>query len=157
MNRQEKIAVLREFPAKLETFVAELSEVDLSTPYLAGEWTVAQNVHHLADSHMNSYIRFRLIMTEDHPTLKPYDQAVWATLPDADAVDLSPSLAILRGLHARWVIFLENLSEEQWTRTGFHPEDGVVSLNDLLDIYAQHCFDHLDQMQRTLDAKNTPS
>ena len=83
-----------------------------------------QNVHHLADSHMNSYIRCKLMATEDHPTLKPYDQDLWAAFPDAQKADISGSMAILKSLHERWVEFFESLPVEAWSRTGFHPSVG---------------------------------
>jgi hypothetical protein len=152
--RAERIAVLREFPDTLEALVQGLSATQLTTPYLAGEWTVAQNVHHLADSHLNSYIRFKLIATEIHPPLKGYDQDRWAGLADAESADLSTSLAILRGLHARWVDFLEAVTDEQWQRSGVHSQDGELTMDDLLKTYANHCHNHLDQIRRTLAAQS---
>jgi hypothetical protein len=151
-QRRELIAQIRELPAQLAELVRGLSPQQLTTAYLPGEWTVAQNVHHLADSHMNCYVRCKLIATEDNPPLKPYDQDVWARFDEATGADLGDSLALLRGLHARWTVFWERLPAEAWGRTGTHPERGVVSLDDLLQSYAEHGLGHLDQIQRTLAA-----
>lgn len=152
-QRRSLIDQIRELPAQLSDLVQGLSTEQLTTPFLEGEWTVAQNVHHLADSHMNSYIRCKLIATEKHPPLKPYDQDQWALFADATSADLSASLALLRSLHARWVIFWEQLPEDAWTRTGLHPANGVVTLETQLQAYAAHGLGHLDQIQRTLAAQ----
>ena len=114
---------------------------------------MAQNVHHLADSHMNAYIRCRLILTEESPPLKPYDQDRWAELPDAAAADTSPSLALLAGLHTRWAAFWSSLAPANWARDGLHPENGAMTLADILRSYAAHGVAHLDQMSRTLLAQ----
>jgi hypothetical protein len=143
---------IRRLPDELAALTSNLSPAQLITQYLAGEWSVAQNVHHVADSHMNSYIRLKLILAEEQPTLRPYDQDVWATTPEANLPDLSASLLLLAGLHARWATLFEGLDDAQWTRTGFHPENGVVSVEDILRSYAAHGIGHLDQIRRTLAA-----
>src|SRR5918911_671482 len=102
-QRREMIEKIRDLPAQLKERVSGLTDEQLTTHYLAGEWTVAQNVHHLADSHMNSFVRLKLILTEDRPTLKPYDQDLWAELADSGTTALEESLSILEGLHRRWV------------------------------------------------------
>lgn len=153
-ERAELIDKLRRFPAELSDLVGTLSLEALTTPYLAGEWTVAQNVHHLADSHMNAYIRCRLIATEDEPPLRPYKQDAWAALADARTADLTLSMTILFGLHARWAQFWEGLPEEAWSRVGHHPEYGTLSLNDILRSYVNHGAGHIDQIRRTLAAQN---
>ena len=145
----EKIEVL---PAQLSSLVQNLSQAQLTTAYLAQEWTVAQNVHHLADSHMNSFIRLKLILTEDKPPLKPYDQEAWADLADGNGADIEISLTLLRGLHQRWGKLFRSLDGPAWAQTGMHPEVGEVTPLDLLASYAQHGEDHLDQIQRTLAA-----
>lgn len=155
-QRRDLIDQIRQLPAQVADFVGPLSADELTTPYLAGEWTIAQNVHHLADSHMNSYIRCKLIATEDRPPLKPYDQDQWAAMPDARAADLSGSLALLASLHARWVVFWETLPEEAWQRTGVHAVDGLLTLEEQLGRYAAHGRGHLDQMARTLAARPAP-
>jgi hypothetical protein len=151
-ERRELIAQIRTLPEQVAALIAPLTPAQLGTPFLEGEWTVAQNVHHLADSHMNSYIRCKLIATEDNPTLKPYDQDRWAALPDASAVDVSESMVLLTALHARWVRFWETLPDDAWGRTGYHPEAGTVTLDSQLRGYAAHGRAHLDQIQKTLAA-----
>lgn len=148
-HRTEKIAVIRGFVPRLRALVGQLSPEQLTTPYNAPEWTVAQNVHHLVDSHMNSYIRFKLILTEDNATLRPYDQERFAELPEAKEANISDSLLILEGMHARWSRMLDNISD--WEKSGYHPAlEKQLSLADLLDSYAKHCEDHLQQIQAVL-------
>ena len=151
-QRQLLIEKFRALPEQIAQLTAGLTPEQLTTPYLDGEWTVAQNVHHLPDSHMNSYIRCKLIATEDNPPLKPYDQDLWAAFPDAQTADIAVSLALLRSLHARWVAFWEQLPAESWGRTGVHQSDGVVTLDDMLRLYAAHGEGHVDQITRTLAA-----
>jgi hypothetical protein len=153
-QRGEMIEKIRMFPAQLRERVSRLTDVQLTTHFLEGEWTVAQNVHHLADSHMNSFVRMRLILTEDRPTLKPYDQDVWARLADSGTTALEESLSILDGLHRRWVRLFESLGEAEWRRAGLHPEIGEVTLDDILTIYAAHGEGHIDQINRTLAAQH---
>jgi len=151
-ERLALIAKIAALPEQLTTLVKDLSETQLTTHFLPHEWTVAQNVHHLADSHMNSFIRLKLILTEERPTLKPYNQDAWAVRADGDNMALESSLAILRGLHQRWVTLFESLQTAEWARTGLHPEVGEVSVEDLLRTYAKHGEGHLDQITRTLAA-----
>lgn len=151
-DRTPLIDKIRCLPQQIAELVAALTDDELTARPLAGEWSVAQNVHHLADSHMNSYIRCKLIATEEHPTLKPYDQDLWAAMADASGPDVMISLQLLSALHARWVVFWESLPESAWSRTGFHPESGDVSLDDQLRLYAAHGEAHIDQITRTLAA-----
>ncbi len=151
-QRQACIERIRAFPALLEAAVSGLSDEQLTTHYLPDEWTVAQNVHHVVDSHMNAYIRTRLMLTEDNPTIRPYDQDAWALLADAHQPDLSASLALLRALHTRWVTLFESLSEEQWNRPGLHPAGGAISPASIVQSYADHGEGHIDQIRRTLAA-----
>lgn len=152
-TRLALIEQLRGYPDKLAALVAGLTPHQLTTHFLPGEWTVAQNVHHLADSHMNSYIRMRLILTEDYPTLRPYDQDVWAAAPEAQDADIAASLTLLQGLHTRWAAAFAALRDDQWTRKGSHPDDGDVSVADILRAYVAHGEGHLEQIQRTLAAQ----
>ena len=152
-QRREGIDKISKLPGQLRELVQNLSAEQLTTPYVAGEWTVAQNVHHVADSHMNSYILVKLILTEEYPTLKPYDQEAWAALADADGPNLETSLLILEGLHRRWVTLFESLSETQWCRAGLHPENGEMTVADFVQDYAAHGEAHLDQIRRTLAAQ----
>lgn len=149
MPTPEQIDVIRNFPAKLEALVTDLTPEELTTAYNAPEWTVAQNVHHLADAHMNGYIRFKLIVTEDNPPIKPYQQPLWAETADAKSADIRPSLALLRALHQRWVLFMESI--EDWSRTGNHPDRGLVTLDQFLQTYVSHCEAHTNQIQAVLD------
>ena len=152
-TRQALIDQIRLLPSQLAALVAPLTPAQLTTPFLAGEWTVAQNVHHVADSHMNSYVRCKLIATEERPALRAYDQDRWAELPDASEADVSASLALLASLHARWVRFWEQLPDDAWQRAGMHPENGEMTLDHILQTYADHGRAHIDQIQRTLAAQ----
>ncbi|RKZ14944.1 putative metal-dependent hydrolase, partial [bacterium] len=119
------------------------SLAQLSTHYRPGGWTVAQVVHHVADSHLNSYTRFRLALTEDHPTIRPYDEAAWAELPDAVGEPVEVSLDLLDALHARWARLLRSLSPAQLDRSFCHPEDGEIGLRTNIGLYAWHGRHHL--------------
>ena len=150
MTRDEKITIIRNFVPRLREQVAGLSPQQLTTAYNAPEWTVAQNVHHLVDSHINSYVRFKLILTEDNTTIRPYDQDAFAGLPDASDAHIEDSLLILEGLHRRWARMLDHITD--WGKAGYHPElEQPVSLDDLLDIYSEHCNAHIRQIQDVLD------
>lgn len=151
--RRPLIDQIAALPDQVAALVAGLTAEQVHSHFLPGEWTVAQNVHHLADSHMNSFVRTKLLLSEDHPAIRPYDQDRWAALPDGDAPDLEASLLLLAGLHRRWVHLFESLDEQQWARTGMHPESGVISVVGLLESYAAHGEGHLDQMRRTLAAQ----
>lgn len=145
-QRKDMINRIRKLPADLEAEVIGLSDSQLDTPYREGGWSVRQVVHHLVDSHMNSVIRMKLILTEDHPTLKPYDQEKWAELPDTKRLPIEGSLQELKGLHRRWCYLLDQLTDEQWQRTGYHPENGVMVLENFLKIYSHHGENHLKQI-----------
>ena len=126
-------------PSMLEHAIANLDQHQLDTPYREGGWTVKQVVHHVADSHMNAYIRFKLALTEDNPTIKPYEEAAWAELSDTKNLPVNISLTLLHALHTRWVEIMNNMSEQDWQRTVFHPEHKrSMSLWDLAGLYAWH-------------------
>jgi hypothetical protein len=144
----QRIDAIRRFPAQLAQLVEGLTAEQLTTAYNAPEWTIAQNVHHVADSHMNSFIRFRLLITEDNPTIRGYNQEDWGKLVDSQDADISSSLAILRGLHQRWVQMLESITD--WSRPGMHPESGPISLDSLLTTYANHGEGHLKQTREVM-------
>ena len=137
---------LEMLPSKLREAVEDLTNKQLDTPYRPGGWTVRQVVHHLPDSHMNSYERFRLALTEDAPVIKPYDEAAWAELPDAKAAPIEMSLVLLDALHARWLILLRSLSDSQLARTFKHPQLGEVPLERAIGLYAWHGRHHLSQI-----------
>jgi len=142
-DRAACIRSIRELPAALRAAVSGLSRERLDTPYRDGGWTVRQVVHHLADSHMNAFARFKLALTQDTPRITPYDQDAWAALPDGRSADVEASLSLIEGLHARWVLLLEDLREEAWTRAMDHPERGRISLDYTLQLYAWHCRHHV--------------
>jgi uncharacterized damage-inducible protein DinB len=124
-------------PAQLRQAVSGLSDAQLDTPYRPEGWTLRQVVHHVPDSHLNAYVRFKLALTEDTPTIKPYDESEWARLPDA-RTPVEDSLALLEALHRRWVILLESMSAADFHRQLVHPERGQISNDWLLQLYAWH-------------------
>jgi uncharacterized damage-inducible protein DinB len=145
-RRNELIATIAAAPAALRTAVAGLMDNQLDTRYR--NWTVRQTVHHIADSHVHSYIRCKWTLTEERPTIKPYNEEHWVELPDARTGEISPCLALLEGLHARWTQLLRSLTNEQFTRCFFHPEtQQVVSLSAALCYYAWHGRHHTAQIQ----------
>ena len=137
------IATIAALPENLRAAIDRLSDAQLDTPYREGGWTVRQLVHHLADSHVNSYVRMRLALTEDWPTIKPYDEKLWADLSDARTAPIDLSLQILEGLHARWVLLLRSLQGDQWQRGYVHPENGRQTLAEAAALYAWHCRHHV--------------
>src|SRR5690348_1307411 len=142
-DRQAFIQKIEDAPASLWSAVTGLSEQQFDTPYREGGWTVRQVVHHLADSHMNAYVRFRLALTEQNPTIKTYDQTQWAELIDARTAPVEPSLSLVEGLHTRWVILLRSLGEADFARTFKHPEWGSPRLDWVLAQYAWHGRHHV--------------
>jgi hypothetical protein len=152
-ERRDMIAKLRDLPALLEAVVAPLTREQLMTHFMAKEWNVAQNVHHLADAHMNSFARLKLILTEEHPTFKSSDTDRWAALPDADNPEIGDSLRLLSGLHARMATLFESLSDEQWLRSGVRADGNDVSVEDVLRIYSGHGERHIEQIIKTLAAR----
>jgi hypothetical protein len=141
-DRARRIETIARHPERVRALVAGLEDHRLDTPYREGGWTLRQLTHHLADSHLNAYTRFRLALTEDHPTIRPYDQDAWARLPDARGEAVELSLRLLEGLHARWVALLLGMRAEDFERSLRHPEIGDVSLDFMLDLYAWHCEHH---------------
>jgi uncharacterized damage-inducible protein DinB len=144
-ERNVRIARIKDLPQNLRNAVQGLNDEQLDTPYRDGGWTVRQVVHHVADSHLNAVIRMRLALTEENPTVKPYDQEAWARMSDY-SLPTVPSLAVIEGVHTRWVHFLENLPDAAWTRTALHPDNGVMSLEDFLEAYAYHGDNHVAQI-----------
>lgn len=151
------IATLAALPEKLRAAVRGLSEEQLDTPYREGGWTVRQLVHHVADSHMNSYVRFRLALTEDWPAIKAYDEKAWAELPDAKSAPIELSLALLDGVHARWVALLRTLDEGQWQRGYVHPQSGRQTLAEAAALYEWHSRHHVAHIEELRKSRNWPS
>ena len=141
-RRAQSIDVLAKLPASMRAAVHGLTASQLDTPYRPDGWTVRQVVHHVPDSHMNAYIRFKLALTEDQPPIKPYAEALWAKLPDTQNTPIDVSLQLLAALHARWVDLLRAMQPAEFARTLMHPEQGVVSLDRMLALYAWHSAHH---------------
>ncbi len=136
---QDWLIDIKFLPKHLENAILNLGESQLNTPYRPEGWTIKQLVHHVADSHMNAYIRFKLGLTEDNPTIKPYDEGAWANLIDTQNLPINISLTLLHALHTRWVEILKAISTENWNRTVYHPEQKKeITLWHLLGMYAWH-------------------
>jgi hypothetical protein len=145
---------LSAFPQYLEDTIQAFSEGQLNTPYRPGGWTVAQVIHHLSDSHMNALMRFKLALTEDNPTIKPYDEAAWAKLIDY-TLPVSASLPLIRGIHAKWVVILDSMSSVDLERTYFHPDNQVaVPLSEVTLMYQWHSSHHLAHIQHLIMREN---
>jgi hypothetical protein len=144
-QRSAKIARIGAAPPALRNAVKGLTDEQLDTPYRDGGWTCRQVIHHVADSHMNAFLRFRWVVSENHPTIKTYDQDEWAKFSDL-GLPVEPSLQLVEALHTRWTNFLTSLPDAAWSRTAVHPEHGEVTMEDLLDIYSEHGHNHAKQI-----------
>jgi uncharacterized damage-inducible protein DinB len=134
---------IKMLPSMLEFAIKDLDAAQLHTPYRPSGWTIHQVIHHIADSHMNAYIRFKLGLTEDNPTIKTYEEAAWAELPDTKNLPINISLTLLHALHARWYELMNEMTMEQWQRTVYHPERKLtMTLWDLLKTYSWHSLHH---------------
>jgi hypothetical protein len=150
--RLDCIARIAATPANLGRAVAGLTDVQLDTPYREGGWTVRQVVHHVPDSHLNAYTRFRLALTEPTPTIRPYFEHLWAELPDARGAPIEISLALLEALHRRWLLLLRSLAPADWDRRYLHPEHGREwTLDEVLAMYAWHGDHHTAHVTRLRD------
>lgn len=137
------IKTLQNFPGKLKNLVGSWSDEQLDTQYRKGGWKVRQLVNHLSDSHMMSYLRFKLALTEDNPTIIPYNEAKWAELQDSFSISIKPALQLLKGLHERWVFELKALTNREFESTFYHPEQNrKIALKESLMFYAWHCDHH---------------
>jgi DinB superfamily len=141
-HRHSSIATLAALPENLRAAVYDLTDAQIDTPYREGGWTVRQLVHHIADSHMNAYVRTRLALTEDWPTIKPYEEKLWAELADARTMPVDVSLDLIESLHRRWVALFESLSDAQWERGYNHPESGRQTLAQVIALYDWHSRHH---------------
>ena len=142
-DRVQYIEVLAKLPVQMRTALQGLSAEQLDTPYRPEGWTVRQVAHHVPESHMNAYIRFKLALTEDQPQIKPYNEAEWAKLPDNNITPVEVSLQLLAALHSRWVDVLQSMRPSDFGRTLYHPERGVMTLDRMLAMYAWHSAHHL--------------
>ncbi len=147
----EWIDIIEAFPSRLSNLVRGLSEDQLEAHYRPGSWTIRQVVHHVADSHLNSYIRFKWTLTEERPTIKTYDQNLWSERPDARSAPIALSIELLTGLHKRWVYVLRGLTNEELNRTFIHPEmKRELNLKWLIGLYAWHCRHHYAHIELAL-------
>ena len=152
-QRAQLIANIEQTPAALRAAVKDLSPQQLDTPYREGGWTVRQVTHHIPDSHMNAYVRYKLALTEDDPTIKPYAEDRWANLADSQSTPVEVSLTLLDSLHSRWVQLLRSLKPEDWKRTFRHPELGSVPLEKNLALYSwhgQHHVAHVTELRKRM-------
>lgn len=158
-TRADWIDAIRNLPAQLRDKVDGFTADQLTTPYNTGEWTIAQNVHHLADTHMICFRRYKLILTSPDFSFTRYDVNQIATYPDANNADIETSLMILTGLHARWTTLLENLTEDEWQKTGnfWDPNIPHYPLDRLTRVYAEHGLSHLQQIQEVIGCMDTDS
>jgi hypothetical protein len=146
---------IKQFPIKLQLAVKHLDDKQLNTQYRKDGWTIRQVIHHCADSHINSFIRLKLTLTEENPIVKPYFEELWATSIDYVEMPISPSLKILEGIHERWVKILENLKEVDFDKTFIHPEKGdVYSIKQHIILYAWHSNHHLKHITNLIENKN---
>lgn len=144
---EDALADIRHLPALLEQSILDLDADQLAMPYREGGWDIRQLIHHVADSHMNAYVRCRLALTEERPVIKPYDQDAWAGLPDSKSVPVNVSLTLLHALHTRWHATLLQLGPDDWSRTVFHPEQGrEITVREMTGMYAWHGRHHVAQV-----------
>jgi uncharacterized damage-inducible protein DinB len=152
--KEKWILDIQFLPEELERALLNLDQAQLATPYREGGWSVIQLVHHVADSHMNAYIRLKLAITENNPTIKPYDEKAWAELPDNNQVPVNVSITLLHALHQRWTATLKNLSENDWNKTVIHPASGrEMSVWFLLGLYAWHGKHHTKHITALKESK----
>ncbi|HTE44415.1 MAG TPA: putative metal-dependent hydrolase [Gemmatimonadaceae bacterium] len=152
-QRRSAIDAIADAPTQLRAAIRGLDDTQLDTPYRPGGWTVRQVVHHVPDSHMNAFVRFKLALTEDTPTIKPYDEAAWATLEDARTTPIETSLTLLDTLHDRWIRILNAMSPADFERKLNHPENGTMSLDQMLALYEWHGKHHVAHIT-SLRARN---
>ena len=152
LTPEERAAMIEQIaaaPRKLREAVAGLTPQQMETPYREGGWTLRQVVHHIPDSHLNSYVRFKLALTETTPTIRPYDEARWAELPDSVHTPPETSMTLLESLHDRWVRLLRSMSADDFRRTLNHPENGLMTLDAMLALYAWHGRHHVAHITAT--------
>ena len=149
------ISEISTFPTRLVAAVDRLTAQQLDTQYRPGGWTIRQVVHHCADSHMNSFTRLKIALTEDRPIIKPYFEERWAELPDSKSMPVEPSLKMIEGIHERWRVLLKNLRDEDYAKFFIHPEHGkAFRVDENIGIYAWHCNHHLAHITETIKRNN---
>jgi len=145
--RRAAIATIVEFPQVFRSVASSLSDAQLATHYREGGWTARQVIHHVADSHINAYVRTHWVLTEDRPTIKAYDEKGWAELPDATTAPIEVSLALIAATHQRWTLLLQSLPDEAFGRELVHPQNGPMTLDKLVHMYAWHGRHHTGHLQ----------
>jgi hypothetical protein len=151
--RQAHMKTIEDTPARFRSLVSGLSNDRLETPYRPGGWTIRQVVHHVPDSHLNAYIRMKLAATEDTPTIRTYEEQLWAELPDAKTGPVTMSLDLLDALHRRWIAFLSQLPDASFLRTFAHPDMGRMSIDEAVAMYAWHGRHHAAHIEQALAVK----
>ncbi len=154
LEREHALETLGNLPTRLYNAVDGLSESQLDTPYRPGGWTVRQVVHHLADSHMQAFLRIRYALTEAEPLIKVYDEKAWAELPDSKGAPVEWSMELIEALHARWVSLLQRLNPEQWQCAYVHPENGRTTIEQAVHLYAWHSRHHVAHMTHLRSSRN---
>ena len=153
--QNEWIAAIEALPKWLDLCIENLDAEQLETPYRPGGWTVTQVIHHIADSHMNAYIKLKLALTEESPVIKPYDEKLWAELPDVNIEPVNVSITLLHALHRRWGQVLRNMQPSDWERTYYHPEhERYVPLWEMADLYAWHGRHHMEHVRQLRQRMN---
>ena len=153
-QKKKWIVDIQFLPNELEQAIENLDEAQLHTPYRDGGWTVHQLVHHIADSHMNSFIRFKLALTEDNPTIKPYDENAWSEMADVQKEPINVSITLIYALHKRWLTLLQNMSDTDFEKTLFNPQRrGQLTLWEMLGIYAWHGKHHVAHIKTLKENK----
>jgi hypothetical protein len=151
----EWITIIEALPSWMDVCIENLDEVHLQTPYRPGGWTVQQVIHHVADSHINAYVRLKLALTEDNPTIKPYQEARWAELADTQIVPVNISVTLLHALHRRWVAVLRNMEPKDWERTYYHPDNKRdYPLWEMTAMYAWHSRHHMEHIRQLRERMN---
>lgn len=153
-ERKDCIQKIQQLPLQLEAAAKGLNDTQLDTPTGESKWTSRQIAHHIADANLNAYTRMKLIVTEERPILKPYNQDQWAALEDCKNGRIESSLTLIKGLHERWLTFLHSLPETSWAREGIHLENGKVTLDDVLKIYSKHGETHVQQIRSFREKMN---
>lgn len=149
------IDFIAHYPEMIWDEIADMTDDQMETPYRPEGWTVTQLVHHLSDSHMNAFTRFKLALTADSPTISPYNEAAWAMLPDTSLENIGIAMTMLRSIHARWTSLMSNMDDLQWKRTYYHPgDDKIYELNEVLCLYHWHCAHHLAHITELVKRNN---
>lgn len=154
LKPSENIEYLAQYPSLLQHTISDLTDDQMETAYRPEGWTVTQLVHHISDSHMNAYIRFKLALTEDHPIIKPYEEAEWAKLPDTHLELIDSSINLLKAVHTKWTALMKAITESDWTMQYQHPADGsYVTLSHARQMYHWHSAHHLAHITRLIERK----